>query len=133
MSSLQDIIKIAKTEKGKFFVMDEKGEAKLVILPFEEYQKLLLGKLKEQVQDVEKINEEITKAQIESGQVNVERYLVSKPKVQENFRAFTQPKVETADLREEVIDPSFDFEAPKMDLDSFWQNAENILKFICKN
>ncbi len=99
--------------------MDEKGEAKLVILPFEEYQKLLLGKLKEQVQDVEKINEEITKAQIESGQVNVERYLVSKPKVQENFRAFTQPKVETADLREEVIDPSFDFEAPKMDLDSF--------------
>jgi hypothetical protein len=46
MANLQDLINLAKVDGGKFFVLDETGEAKLVILPLEEYQKLLLGKLK---------------------------------------------------------------------------------------
>jgi hypothetical protein len=51
---------------GKFFVLDETGEAKLVILPLEEYQKLLLGKLQKQVNEVENINRKIIEAQLES-------------------------------------------------------------------
>ena len=59
MSNLKDLINLAKIDGGKFFVVDEEGDAKLVIMGIEEYQKMLLGKLKKQVMDVEKINKEI--------------------------------------------------------------------------
>ncbi|MBI3232135.1 MAG: hypothetical protein HYZ51_03605 [Candidatus Doudnabacteria bacterium] len=108
MANLQDIINLSKVDGGKFFVIDERGEAKLVIMSVEEYQRLLLGKLQRQVEDVEKINQEIIKAQIMEPQVALE---ILKPKPP---RSSAPPRV---DLREEVIDPSFNFEGPKVEID----------------
>lgn len=108
MASLQDIINLSKIDGGKFFVIDEQGEAKLVIMSVEEYQRLLLGKLQRQVEDVEKINREIIKAQIMEPDVASQ---ISKPRP-------PKPRViPRVDLREEVIDPSFDFEGPKIEID----------------
>lgn len=111
MANLQDIINLSKADGGKFFVMDEKGEAKLVIMSLEDYQRLLLGKLQKQVEDVEKINQEIIQAQIAEQKQNL----------REDFRATVPRPYQTrgVDLREEVIDPSFDFEGPKVGLDDF--------------
>ena len=109
MSSLQDIINLSKADGGKFFVIDEKGEAKLVIMAVEEYQRLLLGKLQKQILDVEKINKEIIQAQLHEQEI---------PKPQKPpaplLRESPMPRF---DLRSEVIDPSFDFEAPKTEID----------------
>lgn len=127
MSNLQDLINLAKADGGKFFVIDESGEPKLVIMSVEDYQRLLLGKLQRQVADVEKINREITRAQLEEEKITAAQRLgaqklapapapVFRPPVQypEAPRPAAVPRV---DLREEVIDPSFDFEGPKMDID----------------
>lgn len=118
MANLQDIINLAKADGGKFFVIDEKGDAKLVILSVEDYQRLLLGKLhsrvKQQGLDIEKINREILKAQLQESDVPA----AAAPK-----SAFAGPSVQQrnpvprVDLRAEVIDPSFDFEAPKVEID----------------
>lgn len=107
MSNLNDLINLAKADGGKFFVIDEQGEPKLVIMPIEEYQKMLLGKLQKQVQDIEKINQEIIKAQLKDEVMPLPVTLESKP---------ISPKVshKFEDLREEVIDLSFDFEGPKI-------------------
>lgn len=114
MANLQDIINLAKADGGKFFVMDETGEAKLVIMPVEDYEKLLLGKLqkqvKQQIEDVEKINREIIKAQLH------EVPSVPEPAVKPpTFMSMPIPARQ--DLRAEVIDPSFDFEGPKAEVD----------------
>ncbi len=106
MANLQDLINLARVDGGKFFVLDEQGEARLVIMPVEEYQRLLLQKLKKQVEDVENINREIIKAQLKE-EARPQRPAATQPK----FPAQPAPKV--PDMREEVIDPSFDFEGPK--------------------
>jgi hypothetical protein len=124
MTSLQDIINLAKADGGKFFVIDESGEPKLVIMSVEDYQLLLLGKIKRQVEDVEKINREILQAQVQEEKIEpvVE---IPKPKFQgptvqqslaQNGAGQHQP-IPRQDLRSEVIDPSFDFEGPKIELD----------------
>lgn len=98
MASLQDLIKLAESDNGKFFVMDETGEVKLVIMGADEYQKVLLGRLTKQVADTELINQEIIKAQLQDS---------------------TEPapvitiKPARLDMRSEVIDPSFDFDSPQ--------------------
>jgi hypothetical protein len=109
MANLQDLINLAKADGGKFFVMDEEGEIKLVLMRMEEYQKLLLHNLHDKILDEEKVNKEITKAQLEEPEIE-KPIVVSKPEI----RSAAPPRV---DLRAEVIDPSFDFEAPKVDLD----------------
>jgi hypothetical protein len=111
MANLQDIINLANADGGKFFVIDEAGEAKLIIMPVEEYQRLLLGKLQRQVQDVEQINEEIIKAQLSEEQISVPKPSKKGPVVTE-----LEP-ISKTDLRAEVIDPSFDFEGPKVEID----------------
>lgn len=108
MASLQDIINLAKADGGKFFVIDEKGDIKLVIMPIDDYQKILLGKLQKQVEDVEKINKEILRAQL------LEAPPVPAPRPVASSKSWTPPQV---DLREEVIDPSFDFDGPKVEID----------------
>jgi len=110
MPNLQDLINLAKADGGKFFVIDETGEAKLVIISIEDYQRLLLGKLQRQVTDVENINQEIIKAQL------------SEEPTQSSVPAkgptlTTYPPISKNDLRAEVIDPSFDFEGPKVEID----------------
>jgi hypothetical protein len=131
MTNLQDLINLAKADGGKFFVIDEKGDAKLVIMNVEDYQRLLLGKLQKQVQqqaeDIEKINREILKAQLQEPVATAAESEPPKPKVvipKITYSQTAQPapmheRVGRADLREEVIDPSFDFEGPKMDLEDF--------------
>lgn len=108
MSSLQDIINLAKIDGGKFFIIDEQGNVKLVIMSLEEYQRLLLGKLQKQILDVEKINQEIIKAQLQESEP---------PKPIQAPKAVKRNSIPQVDLRAEVIDPSFDFEGPKADLD----------------
>ncbi len=116
MTNLQDILNLAKIDGGKFFVIDETGEAKLVILPMEEYQRLLLGKLQKQILDVEKVNREILKSQLQEDRPAV-------PVPQQAPVAVKGPTITHApafprvDLRAEVIDPSFDFEAPRVEID----------------
>ncbi|MCX6797348.1 MAG: hypothetical protein NTX98_02615 [Candidatus Doudnabacteria bacterium] len=108
MANLKDIIDLSKADGGKFFVMDENGDAKLVIMSVEDYQKMLLGKLKRQIDDVERINKEILKAQLSDAEIPVPIMPQPKPV------PVRQPRV---DLREEVIDPSFNFEGPKVEID----------------
>jgi hypothetical protein len=120
MANLNDIINLAKADGGKFFVMDENGNVKLVIMNIEDYQRMLLGKLQKQIVDVENINKEILKAQLQEPPIEpaVEVPKPKSPSVtqrNEDIR-YVRPRV---DLREEVIDPSFDFEGPKMDLEDF--------------
>lgn len=112
MASFQDIINLAKADGGKFFVIDENGDAKLVIMSIEDYQKMLLGKLQRQVVDVENINKEIIKAQLNENEAVVPAVEVPKP-LSPHVRV-ERPRV---DLRAEVIDPSFDFEGPKVEID----------------
>lgn len=109
MANLQDIINLSKADGGKFFVMDESGEVKLVVMSVEEYQKILLGKLQKKVLDVENINREILNAQIFETENLSNEFQVPRKRV-----APVQP-----DLRSEVIDPSFDFEAPSFGMDDF--------------
>jgi hypothetical protein len=117
MANLQDIINLAKADGGKFFVIDESGEARLVIMNIEDYQELLLGKLKRQVQDVENVNKMITQAQLqEDFSPSVAAGIAAKgPKVSSRPRVHEQRL--GVDLRAEVIDPSFDFEGPKVEID----------------
>lgn len=91
MASLEDIIKLIGNDDGKAFIMDDKGDVKLVVMGVGEYQRMLLGKLKKQIEDVEEINRRITEAQLD------EEIVVPQP-----------PRV---DLRSEVIDPNFDFDS----------------------
>jgi hypothetical protein len=121
MSSLQDIIDLCNNDNGKVFVVDEEGNVKLVILNIEEYQRLLLGKLKKKVQDVEVINQEILKAQIQEDTAPSLPPVPLGPalaqRAEELFRARPAGSRSQPDLRSEVIDPNFDFEAPKIGLD----------------
>jgi hypothetical protein len=117
MTSLQDLINLAKADGGKFFVIDESGDAKLVIMSVEDYQHLLLGKLQRQVMDVESINKEILRAQMEEVPISAE---VSKRETKgpsvSNRPPVHEPRA-ALDLRAEVIDPSFDFEGPRVEID----------------
>ncbi len=100
MASLQDLIKLAEADNGKFFVMDETGEIKLVIMKVEDYEQVLVGRLGKTAVDIEQINKEITKAQLVDP-------VVPAPEVILQTRA---PRV---DMRAEVIDPSFNFDGPQ--------------------
>ncbi|MCL5666861.1 MAG: hypothetical protein M1383_03765 [Patescibacteria group bacterium] len=141
MANLNDLINLAKADGGKFFVLDEKGDARLVIMGVEDYQRLLLGKLQRQVrqqaEDIENINREIIKAQLQeipiqaqaAGQPDTMRIPgqptnpeIPKPNVAPPQIIYSQTssapqKSGRIDLREEVIDPSFDFEGPKIEID----------------
>jgi len=71
MSSLEKIIKLAKDEKGKFFIMDENGDPKLVVMSMAEYVALknqpsfstLAGRLKELSEQTDDLNKKIIEVQ----------------------------------------------------------------------
>lgn len=115
---IKELLKSLSDNNSKIFVVDTEGEVKMVIMNVEEYQNLLLGKLKKQVEDVELVNQEIIKAQLteESSAPTPLRNAISK-RAQELFKAKPGPGNFQPDLRSEVIDPSFDFEAPRHDLE----------------
>jgi len=71
MSSLEKIIKLAKDENGKFFIMDEKGDPKLVVMSMAEYVALknqpsfsaLAGRLQELSEQTDILNKKIIEVQ----------------------------------------------------------------------
>jgi len=113
MPDFKDIIALCSNDNGKVFVIDETGQLKLVIMNAEEYQKLLLGKLKRQIVDIEKINQEITKAQLfgETEPPAPSAPAAGAPTVTSNGAPAR------VDLRAEVIDPTFDFDAPSVQIE----------------
>jgi hypothetical protein len=115
MVNLQDLIKLAKADGGKFFVMDEAGDAKLVIMGMEDYAKLAGSALQPVVEDVEKVNREITEAQLHEPEIV--KPIVETPVIIQEIKSSPHHTMPVVDLREEVIDPTFDFEGPKIDLD----------------
>lgn len=123
MPNLQDIIKLVEHDNGKVFVVDETGEVKLVMLKVEDYQHLLLGKLKRGIKDIETINQEITKAQLAES--------VAVADLAEDSPAIPAPQASNAhnriDLRSEVIDPNFNFDAaPGEEYESIKPEFEDI-------
>lgn len=130
MANFKDIIKLTEHDNGKIFVVDEEGEVKLVMLKVEDYQRLLLGKLKQGIKDIEAINREITKAQL-----NDDMTVVDLPK---NIPVQHEPAPQApapqasnghkrVDLRSEVIDPNFNFDAaPGEEYESIKPEFEDI-------
>jgi hypothetical protein len=113
MATLEDIIKLSEIDGGKFFVMDEKGDAKLVIMSVEAYQQMLTGKLYKQVEDIEKINRQITEAQLrEDREEALDKREQRLERREERANPISQIHVPRVDMREEVIDPSFNFDSP---------------------
>jgi PHD/YefM family antitoxin component YafN of YafNO toxin-antitoxin module len=114
MANLQEIIKLVENDNGKVFVVGEDGEVKLVMLKPEEYQQLLLGKLQQGIKDIEDINKEITQAQL-SDNIGVE------------MADLPPNKPARVDLRSEVIDPNFNFDAaPGEEYESIKPEFEDI-------
>ena len=93
---LKKIIELAKADGGKFFVIDEKGKPLLVIMGVAEYEKVLLKKMQNQIEDIEEVNKKIAQAQAE---------ILKEEKVKQT-RTEQQEQ-----LRSEVIDSTFDFES----------------------
>lgn len=123
MANFNDIIKLTEHDDGKVFVVDEQGEIKLVMLKVEDYQKLLLGKLKQGIADIEAVNREITKAQLGEG--------VAVADLPEPALTSFEPKASNGhnrvDLRSEVIDPNFNFDAaPGEEYESIKPEFEDI-------
>lgn len=90
MNNLQKLIELAKADGGKFYVIDEKGNPVLVIMPVSEYEKILLRKLEKQSSAIEEINNKIAEAQKE--------------------QRLSKKQIEQEQLKSEVIDSTFSFE-----------------------
>lgn len=119
MKNLHDIFRMAQEDGGKIFVMDEHGEVKLVIMSADDYyRRAVPTQGQAALVDTESVNRAITKAQLQEKEILVPDVVHELPN--------NLPIVDLAnghhkfqDLREEVIDPSFDFEGPKLNLDDF--------------
>jgi hypothetical protein len=127
MANFQDIIKLVEHDNGKVFVVDEEGEVKLVMLKVEDYQRFLLGKLKQGIKDIEAINREITKAQL-ADDMTVVDLPADVPAPQAKVSDVPRPPVpDHVDLRSEVIDPNFNFDAaPGEEYESIKPEFEDI-------
>lgn len=135
MANFKDIIKLTEHGNGKVFVVDESGEVKLVILTVEDYQHLLLAKLKRGIKDIEAINREITKAQLSDdmtvvdlpSNVSVPQATISQPSEPETSVPQASNAHSRVDLRSEVIDPNFNFDAaPGEEYESIKPEFEDI-------
>jgi hypothetical protein len=105
MKTFADIVKLCKGEQGKVFIMDEAGELQLVVLSAGEYEKLKFSAPPVEV-DPEVVNAKIAEAKLlGAASQGTNPYPAAKPP-----RVATHP---LPDLREEVIDPSFDFDTPE--------------------
>ncbi len=96
MDNLKRLIQLAKADGGKFFVLDENGQPELVIMSIEEYEKVLLKKVQNQLQSLEEVNAEIAAA--------------SRAELLEQEQLRSQAQSAHDDMVNEVIDPTFSFE-----------------------
>jgi hypothetical protein len=119
MKTLQEIIQMCKGEEGKIFVMDETGEMQLVIMGAGEYEQLKVRKVyKVESADPEVVNKEIERAQlaeVAGGRGEPSAAEGSPLRMRNPYPAAQPPRVATdvppkRDMREEVIDPSFNFD-----------------------
>ncbi len=99
MDNLKRLIDIAKADGGKFFVIDEQGNPALVIMGIDDYEKILLKKVQNQLEDIEEINQKIIQAQ----------------KQEEAAQSAKQAAHE--ELVSEVIDSTFSFEPEEVSTD----------------
>jgi len=99
MDNLKKLIDISKADGGKFFVIDEQGNPVLVIMGIDEYEKVLLKKVQNQLEDIEEINQKIIQAQKQGDQAQSERQAAHE------------------ELVSEVIDSTFSFEPEEVSSD----------------
>lgn len=99
MDNLKKLIDIAKADGGKFFVIDEQGNPVLVIMGLDEYEKVLLKKVQNQLEDIEEINQKIIQAQKQGDLAQNERQAAHE------------------ELVSEVIDSTFSFEPEEVSSD----------------
>lgn len=113
MGTIQEIIHLCKNEQGKVFVINEKGEVSLVILGMDEYHRLRGEQPHSPSVDPEAVNRQILQAQLEE----LDKELTSIKQATAQIAAGPKvavgnlPGTKKVDLREEVIDPSFDFDS----------------------
>ena len=130
--TIQELLKLAG-DQGKVVVVDEAGDVKGVFLSYESYQQTAgtsLASVKPVAPDPEIVNREILEAQLQDDAVlpapaeavqsdTAERLdsLLSR-RAEQLFRAMPH-RVERDfhDLRSEVIDPNFNFNAPDVSTD----------------
>lgn len=123
MKTLQEIVALCEGEAGKVFIMDGTGDVKLVLMGVGEYERLKQPEARNtkhetrseshfvapmQSLDPEAVNKEILIAQLREQAANFAPNQ-SPPRVQVNPLA-------RQDLREEVIDPSFNFDSSEEDI-----------------
>jgi len=127
---INNFIRLTEHEGGKVFVADEQGNVKLVVMSPEFYRQLISkDKLRQLQTDVEEINKKILRAQLQDEQLPKTEHvrqsrivhgplagvvdIPGKPAASfSNQPTFgMQPQV-SIDAREEVLDPTFDFDVP---------------------
>lgn len=125
--NIKQLIELCNTQQGKVLVVDEAGEVKLVIMAPKDFAVLSSGTVAatEPTIDPEQVNQEILNAQLHeeilppapapSTPSHISTTLSKKAK--QLFRSVPAdlplaPTPHGLDLRSEVIDPSFDFDAP---------------------
>ena len=82
MNGIEKLIKLARQENGKFFILDETGEPQLVVMSIQDYEDLksnslfssLTEKLSSLTEQTELLNQQITAAQkeTEEGEAEIE-------------------------------------------------------------
>lgn len=132
MNNIQTFLNLAK-QLGKVVVVNEQGEIVGVVLSPEEFQKTTgLGafglRQSKQTMDAEEINRQITAAQLEEQASETsrtaapaaprkERHFGSRPPQNLPSGPTRREPTKMPDLRQEVIDPSFDFDSDSGDED----------------
>ncbi|MBL8031304.1 MAG: hypothetical protein JNK33_03210 [Candidatus Doudnabacteria bacterium] len=132
MKTVEDIVKLCQDEQGKVFIMDATGDVKLVLMGVGEYERLKSTgtrdtRLDSGVDPRRKGQETSFEAKpgvdapmsgLDAEAANREILIAQLREQAANFvPAQTVPRVEVnplarQDLREEVIDPSFNFDGP---------------------
>ncbi len=119
MKTVEDIVKLCEDEQGKVFIMNAVGDIKLVLMGVGEYEKLKnheSGIMNQEVKSPMQMSQPIQSLDAEAA--NREILIAQLREQAANFvPAQTPPRVQVnplarQDLREEVIDPSFNFDGP---------------------
>ena len=111
------LLKLTSEGKDRVVVVDSLGQAIFVVYPADHNQPNRQEKLRQLQLDVEAINKKILQAQLEesedsSGRSIIKTGIVNPPKSVNFGSSVVRSGQALPDLREEVIDPTFDFDPP---------------------
>ena len=119
MKTVEDIIKLCEDEQGKVFIMDATGDVKLVLMGVGEYERIKKHESRSMNQEQKTSNSHKQSLPLLDAEAANREILIAQLREQAaNFvPAQTPPRVQVnplarQDLREEVIDPSFNFDGP---------------------